>query len=121
MKPRAIDFISYNVKDMGEAEAFYRDVLGLDVTIPWGGEGNSFPEFDINGTAFSLTALPQLPAGGMVALSVEDVRATLDELRAKDVPVLMDTLETGVCYMAIIADPSGNQILLHQRKYGTAG
>ena len=121
MKPRAIDFISYNVKDMGRAEAFYRDVLGLDVAVPWGGEGNRFPEFDVNGIAFSLTALPQLPDGGMVALAVDDVRGALDELRARDVAVKMDTLETSVCYMAIIADPDGNQILLHQRKDGSAG
>ena len=39
MKPRAVDFVSYNVTDMARAEAFYRDVLGLDVPIPWGGPG----------------------------------------------------------------------------------
>jgi len=30
-------------------------------------------------------------------------------------------LETEVCFMAIVADPDDNQILLHQRKDGTAG
>src|SRR5438105_4468063 len=105
MKPRAVDFISYNVTDMARSEAFYRDVLGLEVAIPWGGPGRRFPEFDVNGTAISLTALPELPSGAIVALAVEDARATIDELRSKAVKIVMEPLETGVCFLAVIADP----------------
>ena len=39
MKPRAVDFISYSVTDMDRSEAFYRDVLGLDVEVPRGEAG----------------------------------------------------------------------------------
>src|SRR5690348_6735934 len=42
MKPRAVDFVSYNVSDMARSEPFYRDVLGLDVAVPWGGPGRRF-------------------------------------------------------------------------------
>jgi predicted enzyme related to lactoylglutathione lyase len=35
--------------------------------------------------------------------------------------VLMDPVETRVCWMSFIADPDGNRICLHQRKDGTAG
>ena len=121
MKPRAVDFVSYNVTDMARSETFYRDVLGLDVAIPWGGPGRRFPEFEAGGTTISLTSLPQLPSGAIVALAVEDTRAAVEELRTKGVPVLMETLETRECYMAIVADPDGNQIVIHQRKDGTAG
>ena len=121
MKPRAVDFVSCNVTDMARAEAFYRDVLGLDVAIPWGGPGRRFPEFEAGGTTFSLTSLPQLPGGAIVALAVDDARAVVEELRGKGVQIVMEPLETRVCYMALIADPDGNQILIHQRKDGTAG
>ena len=39
MKPRAVDFISYSVSDMDRSEAFYRDVLGLDIEVPRGEKG----------------------------------------------------------------------------------
>ncbi len=121
MKPRAVDFVSYNVTDMARAEAFYRDVLGLNVVTPWGGPGRRFPEFEAGGTTISLTSLPQLPSGAIVALAVDDARATVEELRSKGVSIVMEPLETRVCYMALVADPDGNQIVIHQRKDGTAG
>jgi predicted enzyme related to lactoylglutathione lyase len=124
MKPRAVDFVSYSVTDMGRSEAFYRDVLGLDVELPRGQPGTraaGYMEFDAGGTAISLTALPQLHPNAIVALAVEDVRAAAEELRGKGVQIMMEPLETPVCCMAVVADPDGNQILIHQRKDGSFG
>jgi predicted enzyme related to lactoylglutathione lyase len=124
MKPRAIDFVSYAVSDMDKAEAFYRDVLGLEVEVPRGEpgtRGNGYMELDAGGTAIALVALPELHPNAIPALAVADVAAAVAELRAKGVPIPMDTIETPVCFMAVAADPDGNRILLHQRKNGTAG
>ena len=124
MKPRAVDFISYSVTDMDRSEAFYRDVLGLEVEVQRGDAGtraSGYMEFDAGGTSISLTVLPQLHPTAIVALSVEHVGDAIEELRGKGVKVSMDTIETPVCYMAVVADPDGNQILLHQRKNGTFG
>lgn len=124
MKPRAVDFISYSVTDMDRSEAFYREVLGLDVELPRGEPGtraSGYMEFDAGGTAISLTVLPQLHPNAIVALSVEDVNAAIEELRGKGVRISMEPIETPVCYMAVVADPDGNQILIHQRKNGTFG
>jgi predicted enzyme related to lactoylglutathione lyase len=121
MKARAVDFVSYNVTDMARSEPFYREVLGLEVETPWGGPGKRFPEFNVGTVTVSLTQLPQLPMQGMLALAVDDCKGAVEELRGKGVKVVMETLETGVCFMAIVADPDGNQILLHQRKDGSAG
>jgi predicted enzyme related to lactoylglutathione lyase len=57
-----------------------------------------------------------------LALHVDDVaqaRATLEE---RGVEFFGDTLDTGVCHMAIFADPDGNQLMLHHRyaPYGDA-
>ncbi len=85
MKPRAVDFVSYSVTDMARSEAFYRDVLGLDVEVPRGEPGTrsaGFMEFDAGGTSISLTALSPHP-NAIVALAVEDVGAAVEELRGK--------------------------------------
>ncbi len=36
-------------------------------------------------------------------------------LEAKGVQFFGDTFDTGVCHMAIFADPDGNQLMLHRR------
>ena len=84
MKPRAVDFVSYGVTDMDRSEAFYRDVLGLEVEVARGKPGtraSGYMELDAGGTAISLTVLPQLHPNGIVALAVEDVHAAVEELR----------------------------------------
>src|SRR5918996_1637788 len=122
MKPRAVDFVSYVVTDLDRSEVFYRDVLGLDVSNPRGEPGtrsNGFMELEAGGTAISLlNAIPEVPLhpNGIVALAVEDVGAAVEELRGKGVPIAMEPVETPVCFMALVADPDDNKILLHQRK-----
>ena len=109
---------------MDRAEAFYRDVLGLQVVTARGAPGtraSGFMEVAAGGTAISLTALPETSPNAVVALAVEDVGAATEELRGKGVPVAMEPLETPDCFMAVVTDPDGNQIMLHQRKDGTAG
>jgi len=124
MKPRAVDFVSYSVTDMDRSEAFYRDVLGLDVEVARGAPGtraSGYMELEAGGTAIALVVLPQLHPNAIVALAVEDVGAAVEELRGKSVPIAMEPIETPVCFMAVVTDPDGNQILLHQRKDGTFG
>jgi predicted enzyme related to lactoylglutathione lyase len=123
MKPKAVDFVAYTVNDMDRAEAFYRDTLGLNILTPRGEPGtrsNGFMEFEAGGTAIGLTAMAPLP-NAAVALAVDDCHATIEELRAKGVTIGMDPVETSDCFLAAISDPEGNQIIIHQRKDGTAG
>jgi predicted enzyme related to lactoylglutathione lyase len=53
--------------------------------------------------------------GAAVALAVADVRAAVADLRARGVPIVMEPLESPVCWLAMIADPDGNRVWLHQR------
>jgi predicted enzyme related to lactoylglutathione lyase len=55
-----------------------------------------------------------------VALAVDDMRAAVDVCRKHRVKILIDPVETRVCWMAWIADPDGNRICLHSRKDDTA-
>jgi predicted enzyme related to lactoylglutathione lyase len=124
MKAKAVDFISYAVTDMDKAEAFWRDALGLPVEVARGEPGtraNGYMELDAGGVAIGLVAMPQIHPNGIVALAVDDVGEAVEELRGKGGKVAMEMIESPVCWMAVVADPDGNQVLLHRRKDGTAG
>ena len=60
--------------------------------------------------------------GNPLPLRVEDVDAARAELESKGVAFFGGTLDTGVCHMAIFADPDGNQFMFHRRHvpYGNA-
>ena len=123
MKARAVDFISYTVADMDKAEAFYRDVLGMDVTTERGEpgtRGNGWMELECGGVSIGLTAMDPHP-NGVMALAVDDVNEAVKELQGRGIEIAMDPIETPACFMAAIEDPDGNKILLHQRKDGTQG
>lgn len=122
MKAKAIDFAVYEVADLQRAISFYRDVLGLRLDFlleEWG-----WAEFAVGAATLALNrperGTPRA-GGAAVALAVDDVAASAEELRSRGVAILREPFETGVCYMAMIADPDGNPLWLHQRKDGTCG
>ena len=122
---RAIDFVMYNTKDIRRARAFYQKIFGLKR----GGEWNDFwSEFATAPVTLSLNGPPnkrhpdwQWAGPACVALAVDDVRAAVAACRRRRVKILIEPIETRVCWMAWIADPDGNRICLHSRKDGTAG
>lgn len=120
-KIRAVDFVMYNVRNMKRAQNFYLDVLGLKR----GGEFNKFwSEFSTKPTALALCGCSQRHAwwgSPCIALAVDNIHRATATLRARGVKILVEPEETNVCWMAFIADPDGNRVLLHQRKDGTAG
>jgi len=56
-----------------------------------------------------------------VALAVDDVPAAVAKCREQGVKILIEPVETSVCWMAWIADPAGNRLCLHSRRNGSAG
>ena len=124
MQVRGVDFILVSVSDVARSRAFYADTLGLKPGSEW---PPSWYEFEAGTATIAIGKpppdAPQPPFNGGVtfALAVADAKATMEELRAKGVPVVQDIMETPVCFMGLITDPDGNMIWLHQRKDGTAG
>lgn len=122
MKAKAIDFVVYEIADLQKAVAFYRDALGLKLDFlkeEWG-----WAEFEAGSVALALNRPeqgPPRPGGAAVALAVDDVAASVEELRSRGAPILREPFESGVCYMALVADPDGNPLWLHKRKDGTCG
>lgn len=120
MRVRAIDFVVVNVSDLERSGAFYRDTLGMD--FPLWENSERWKEFDSPPVALALRLDKESPGvNAAVALAVDDVAAALEELRGKGVEILSDVGESAVCHTALIEDPDGNLLLLHQRKDGTAG
>ena len=56
--------------------------------------------------------------GPAIAFEVENFETAVAELKAAGVPFDMEPLETPVCYMAVVTDPDGNSLFIHQRKSG---
>jgi predicted enzyme related to lactoylglutathione lyase len=122
MKVRAIDFVQIGVADMGRALRFYRETLGMDVPLSQGGNAAwNWKELDSRPVALALGRGGPAPGQVVLALAVDDVDAAVAELRAKGVPIVKEPWEADVCYRAIIRAPDGNELMLHQRKDGTAG
>lgn len=112
---RELDFIGVPSTDADRSRAFYVDTLGLRT------DQSAQYEFWIGDTCFGIW---EPAAQGMEfapsknahpAIHVDDVAATRAELEAKGVQFLGDTLDTGVCHMALFTDPDGNDLMLHHR------
>ena len=111
-----VDFVSFLTQDIPRAKRFYTEVIGLEVET----EGESDMELrcgQVTLDIFDPSSIGQpfaaSPAG--LALRVQDVDAVRVELEAKGVEFDGETFDTGVCYMAFLADPDGNALMLHHR------
>ena len=113
-----VDFIAVPTRDFDKANEFYGDVLGLERSKRWG----DMPAGEFE-TGNLTIALMQSDAFGLefqphthpVALHVDDVEATRAELEQQGVIFAADTIDSGVCHMAIFHDPDGNALMLHHR------
>ncbi len=114
-----VDFVSLPTTDLERAAAFYGETLGLhrSVYMP----ERNFAEFETGTVTLSIVNPEKMgigeikPNANHLSLHVEDVPAARAELESRGVPFHGDILDTGVCHMAIFADPDGNALMLHHR------
>ena len=113
-----VDFITVPTQDYEKADQFYGDVLGLERSKQWGSmparefESGNLTIAVMQSDAFGQTFAPH---SHPIALQVDDVGAARQELESKGVEFVADTIDSGVCHMAIFADPDGNRLMLHHR------
>ncbi len=111
----SLDFVGVASTDPDRTMAFYVDTLGLRK------DDKSDYEFWAGETCFAvwepsrmgMEFVPQRNAHP--AFHVEDVEAARAELEAKGVEFFGETFDTGVCKMAFLRDPDGNDLMLHSR------
>jgi predicted enzyme related to lactoylglutathione lyase len=113
-----VDFVAIPVTDYDAAAEFYGGLLGLPFVKRWG----DMPAGEFQAGNLTL-ALLQPDAFGQefrastswVALQVDDVAEMRTSLESQGVEFLRDTIDSGVCHMAVFSDPDGNTLLLHHR------
>jgi len=115
------DFIGVPSRDAERSRRFYVETLGLRPD-----ERAEF-EFWAGDTCFGIWEPQKMgmefapQKNAHPALHVDDVAAARAELEAKGVEFFGETLDTGVCHMALFADPDGNDLMLHSRYAARAG
>lgn len=118
-----IAFTGYPVTDMTRARAFYENVLNLKTGQVFEHEGRAWVEYDIGPATLAITNMAQeqwkpSDQGPSAALEVADFDAAVGVLRAAGVRFSLEPTDSGVCRLAVVLDPDGNAIAIHQRKPG---
>jgi predicted enzyme related to lactoylglutathione lyase len=118
MKVTALAFVGIPVTDIIRARAFYEGVLGLKVSEEM--MSGKWVEYSIGNNTLAIASVgPQwLPSdqGTGAALEVENFDEAMKSLKDKNVPFTTEPFESPCCWMAIINDPDGNNIVIHKLK-----
>jgi predicted enzyme related to lactoylglutathione lyase len=113
-----VDFVTVFVKDYPAAKEFYGGLLGLECSTDYGkAPGGEFETGNLTLQVMDAKAIGRefVASTHPIALHVEDVEATRAELESRGVKFLVDTIDSGICHMAIFSDPDGNVLMLHNR------
>jgi predicted enzyme related to lactoylglutathione lyase len=115
---RGVDFVGIPTRDLAKASEFFGETLGLPRSVYM--EDRHFSEFETGNLTLSVynaekMGIPHATNPNPVALHVDDVAQARALLEERGVTFHGDTLDTGVCHMAIFADPDGNSFMLHHR------
>jgi predicted enzyme related to lactoylglutathione lyase len=113
-----VDFVSVPTKNFEAAVEFYGTVLGLPCSARYGRAPGA--EFETGSLTLQVIdseamGLKYRPNNNPIALHVEDVEAARAELESRGISFNGDTIDSGVCHMAVFQDPDGNVLMLHNR------
>jgi catechol 2,3-dioxygenase-like lactoylglutathione lyase family enzyme len=116
-----IAFIGQPTRDLAESRRFYGEVLGLKNSVNYADHWSEYQTPDGKTIALDTFSPKESPhPASYLALETDDIVAEVARLKAagvsviKDVWVNDDGAGTEVCKMAIILDPDGNTVILHQ-------
>lgn len=104
-----IDHIAIVVEDIGEARGFYEEALGLNLThvenveeqesivafFPTGGSEIELVQPTSNDSGVARYLAKRGPGIHHICLEVDDIQATLDDLKARGVELINETPTTG--------------------------
>jgi catechol 2,3-dioxygenase-like lactoylglutathione lyase family enzyme len=114
MRPLGIHHVSINVTDTAAALDFYVGVLGLGVRADRPDFSFAGAWLDIGGQQVHLLEVPMPDQKGQhFAVWVDDLDATVAEIRAKGVTV-SNPKPVGPGRQAFVHDPSGNLVELNE-------
>lgn len=118
MKVKEIGFVAIPVTDMERARKFYEGVLGLKEICRFM-EGK-WIEYGIGKDTLAIASISDTwtpsDQGTGAALEMENFDEAIAELKKANVTFAMDAFESPCCHMAIVQDPDGNKLMIHQLK-----
>jgi len=112
------DFAMVVTQDKERSLEFYEETLGLR-RQPNAHE--DWPEVETGNLTIAIVDYKQIgretfePNSGAVALRVPDVAATRERLEEAGVEFRGETMDSGVCHLAVFTDPDGNRLFAHRR------
>jgi predicted enzyme related to lactoylglutathione lyase len=118
---RKIAFVAHPPRDLERSKRFFGEVLGLRHAADYRGRWSEFTTPDGKTIALD-TFSPEVSSSPVpyLALETDDIEAEVRRLEGRGVPIVRgvwvntDDDDREVCKMAIILDPEGNAIMLHQ-------
>jgi predicted enzyme related to lactoylglutathione lyase len=107
-------FVVYPVTDIARSRAFYEQTLGLKVAETF---GDAWIEYEVGAACFAITNNFGFTApSSTVAFEVDDLDSQIASLKDAGVPIQGDINDFPGCRKALITDPDGSTICLHQKK-----
>jgi catechol 2,3-dioxygenase-like lactoylglutathione lyase family enzyme len=113
-----VDFVTILVADFAAASAFYETTLALQCSVRY----DRIPgaEFETGNLTLQLLDAAAIgrefqPSTHPIALHVDDVASARAALETEGVTFFGETIDSGVCHMAVFADPDGNTLMFHNR------
>jgi len=124
MKISEFAFVVYPSTDRERSKAFYEGVLGLTPEMSLDIPGGFWVEYEIGPHTLAIGKEPFLKPSGdgpHLALEVEDFDRTIEHLRRHKVQFAHEPFDLPGCRAAIVIDPDGNKLGIHQRKRKLSG
>ena len=111
-----IAFTCYPTKNLVEAKKFYEGLLGLVPDLAM--NGDTWVEYPVGSNTFALGSMDgwnPSKDGGQIAFEVSDLESLVKKLKDTNVKIHLDTMPFPNCKMAMVNDPDGNVVILHQK------
>ena len=114
-----IAFFAQPTKNMSDMRRFYGETLGLALTGDYGDMWAEFDTPDGKSVALDPHSAQQPDASPYVALETDDIDAEVENLKSHGATIAKDVWANEhegklICKMAVVIDPDGNPIMLHQ-------
>ncbi|EDY18937.1 Glyoxalase/bleomycin resistance protein/dioxygenase [Chthoniobacter flavus Ellin428] len=108
---------NYPATDLAASRAFYEKVLGLKPSrvIAMDAE-HGWIEYEVGQHTFGVGKMPGWISSPNCALETDDLNAAVAALKKAGTPFHKEPFETPVCRMAMVMDPGGTVLTIHQRK-----
>jgi len=125
IKVTAFAYTAYPVSDLARARHFYEKLLSLKPSSVMESEGGrGWIEYELGDSCLAIANgfgddWKPASAGPSLVLEVADITGATAELKAAGVKFKFEPMDFPPCHLAVVLDPDGNYVGLHQKKPST--